>query len=206
MRQKSAFRLTLTRWLNGRVVVSKTIGCVFESRLPCQEERIIPFFLFGRGMDAYSTGKRKFLARLRVTRKQLDSIGQTYYFAIPSKPAASPYESRLCRNRRNKLNKLRGMDAYSTGKRKFLARLRVTRKRLDAIGQTYCFAIPSKPVASPYESRSAPKNGLFRSFCFAGEWTRLFVIAFCHCVWTNSLIFYSVESCTDQIKHFLFFL
>ena len=133
MRQKSAFRLTLTRntlynrfrrrkngiiflgeWLNGRVVVSKTIGCVFESRLPCQEERIIPFFLFGRGMDAYSTGKRKFLARLRVTRKRLISIKQTYYFAIPSEPSASPYES-----------------------------------------------------------RSAPKNGLFRSFCFAGEWTRI---------------------------------
>ena len=72
----------------------------------------------------------------------------------------------------------RGMDAYSTGKRKFLARLRVTRKRLDAIGQTYYFAIPSEPSASPYESRSAPKNGLFCSFCFAGEWTRLFVIAF----------------------------
>ena len=102
--------INLGEWLNGRVVVSKTIGCVFESRLPCQEERIIPFFLFCRGMDAYSTGKRKFLARLRVTRKRLDAIGQTYYFAIPS-----------------------------------------------------------KPVASPYESRSAPKNGLFRSFCFAGE-------------------------------------
>ena len=25
-------------WLNGRVVVSKTIGCVFESRLPCQNK------------------------------------------------------------------------------------------------------------------------------------------------------------------------
>ncbi len=23
-------------WLNGRVAVSKTVGCVFESRLPCQ--------------------------------------------------------------------------------------------------------------------------------------------------------------------------
>ena len=24
-------------WLNGRATVSKTVGCVFESRLPCQE-------------------------------------------------------------------------------------------------------------------------------------------------------------------------
>ena len=24
-------------WLNGRVAVSKTVGCVFESRLPCQK-------------------------------------------------------------------------------------------------------------------------------------------------------------------------
>ena len=31
-------------WLNGRVVVSKTIGCVFESRLPCQILKQIAFF------------------------------------------------------------------------------------------------------------------------------------------------------------------
>ena len=24
-------------WLNGRATVSKTVGCVFESRLPCQK-------------------------------------------------------------------------------------------------------------------------------------------------------------------------
>ena len=29
--------MNLGEWLNGRVVVSKTIGCVFESRLPCQK-------------------------------------------------------------------------------------------------------------------------------------------------------------------------
>ena len=28
--------LLLGEWLNGRVAVSKTVGCVFESRLPCQ--------------------------------------------------------------------------------------------------------------------------------------------------------------------------
>ena len=28
--------ICLGEWLNGRVAVSKTVGCVFESRLPCQ--------------------------------------------------------------------------------------------------------------------------------------------------------------------------
>ena len=28
-------QLNLGEWLNGRVAVSKTVGCVFESRLPC---------------------------------------------------------------------------------------------------------------------------------------------------------------------------
>ena len=27
--------MCLGEWLNGRVAVSKTVGCVFESRLPC---------------------------------------------------------------------------------------------------------------------------------------------------------------------------
>ena len=27
--------ICLGEWLNGRVAVSKTVGCVFESRLPC---------------------------------------------------------------------------------------------------------------------------------------------------------------------------
>ena len=40
----------LGEWLNGRVVVSKTIGCVFESRLPCHKKRTgDPFFFWGRG-------------------------------------------------------------------------------------------------------------------------------------------------------------
>ena len=40
----------LGEWLNGRVVVSKTIGCVFESRLPCHKKRTgPPFFFCGRG-------------------------------------------------------------------------------------------------------------------------------------------------------------
>ena len=31
--------IVLGEWLNGRVAVSKTVGCVFESRLPCQNLR-----------------------------------------------------------------------------------------------------------------------------------------------------------------------
>ena len=31
-------QLNLGEWLNGRVAVSKTVGCVFESRLPCQKK------------------------------------------------------------------------------------------------------------------------------------------------------------------------
>ena len=30
--------MLLGEWLNGRVAVSKTVGCVFESRLPCHSE------------------------------------------------------------------------------------------------------------------------------------------------------------------------
>ena len=29
--------IVIGEWLNGRVAVSKTVGCVFESRLPCQK-------------------------------------------------------------------------------------------------------------------------------------------------------------------------
>ena len=36
----------LGEWLNGRVAVSKTVGCVFESRLPCQYSKNACFWLF----------------------------------------------------------------------------------------------------------------------------------------------------------------
>ena len=32
---------SIGEWLNGRVAVSKTVGCVFESRLPCQKYKLI---------------------------------------------------------------------------------------------------------------------------------------------------------------------
>ena len=35
----------LGEWLNGRVAVSKTVGCVFESRLPCQIDTIIIYLM-----------------------------------------------------------------------------------------------------------------------------------------------------------------
>ena len=41
----------LGEWLNGRAAVSKTAGCVFESRLPCQIEKGVPkvrLFLFNK--------------------------------------------------------------------------------------------------------------------------------------------------------------
>ena len=51
-------------WLNGRVVVSKTIGCVFESRLPCQKERILSvLFAFRGGVREFAPASAKFFAR-----------------------------------------------------------------------------------------------------------------------------------------------
>ena len=39
-------------WLNGRVAVSKTVGCVFESRLPCHKRgkysQYLPLFASGK--------------------------------------------------------------------------------------------------------------------------------------------------------------
>ena len=59
----------LGEWLNGRVVVSKTIGCVFESRLPCQskwrDSKRWSYRWRGRG-GAMRHFKLKFV-KLRVT-------------------------------------------------------------------------------------------------------------------------------------------
>ena len=44
--------MLLGEWLNGRVAVSKTVGCVFESRLPCQtylitvKNTVVRYFLY----------------------------------------------------------------------------------------------------------------------------------------------------------------
>ena len=72
-------------WLNGRVVVSKTIGCVFESRLPCQNKTefcSVLFFLQGNG--------RVFDQQAQVPCAVASDAKGTlckyhaYYFAIPS--------------------------------------------------------------------------------------------------------------------------
>lgn len=44
-------------WLNGRVAVSKTVGCVFESRLPCQQKResiLLSLFCWQGYRDEYA--------------------------------------------------------------------------------------------------------------------------------------------------------
>ena len=45
----------LGEWLNGRVAVSKTVGCVFESRLPCQKvsNYLLTFFFFLKDVCPY---------------------------------------------------------------------------------------------------------------------------------------------------------
>ena len=133
----------LGEWLNGRVVVSKTIGCVFESRLPCQNktEFLFGLIFFCRGMDAYSTSKRKFLARLRLTRKSLYA-NITLVTSLFRRFA--PYESRLIRILR--ISTL----TYSTSKRKFLARLRLTRKSFPANNMLITSLFRR---FAPYESR-----------------------------------------------------
>ena len=57
-------------WLNGRVVVSKTIGCVFESRLPCQKERILSvLFAFRGGVREFAPASTKFFCAAQCDAK-----------------------------------------------------------------------------------------------------------------------------------------
>ncbi len=57
-------------WLNGRVAVSKTVGCGFESYHPCQNNQINLFFARGGRMCAYAHSKKAsgFFARTGITR------------------------------------------------------------------------------------------------------------------------------------------
>ena len=76
--------LLLGEWLNGRVAVSKTVGCVFESRLPCQiVYRVFRYTIFLHNL---------FLARnrLRLTLLFARFRSQTTLFR-----RCAPYESRL---------------------------------------------------------------------------------------------------------------
>ena len=76
--------LLLGEWLNGRVAVSKTVGCVFESRLPCQiVYRVFRYTIFLRNL---------FLTRNRLRLTLLFALfrSQTTLFR-----RCAPYESRL---------------------------------------------------------------------------------------------------------------
>ncbi len=46
-------------WLNGRVAVSKTVGCVFESRLPCHIKALYYKVLFPFFINFFFTDNRR---------------------------------------------------------------------------------------------------------------------------------------------------
>ena len=71
--------MCLGEWLNGRVAVSKTVGCVFESRLPCQTLQITT-----------SCGLKRFLFKLQ--RKQFPFIPAD--FGVVCRPPK--FSLRLC--------------------------------------------------------------------------------------------------------------
>ena len=78
----------LGEWLNGRVAVSKTVGCVFESRLPCQivycgcDTRFFYIELLFVSVRAFSHAK--------VASDAIRPFGQESLFR-----RFAPYESRL---------------------------------------------------------------------------------------------------------------
>lgn len=69
--------MDIGEWLNGRAAVSKTAGCVFESRLPCQSPPIlIGGFFVGFGLEQYARlpmleGARKLFVEKLLLRKLL---------------------------------------------------------------------------------------------------------------------------------------
>ena len=132
----------LGEWLNGRVVVSKTIGCVFESRLPCQNKTeffSVLFFLQGNGrvFDQQAQVPCAVASDAKVTLCKYHAC----YFAIPSLRSLRIASIRILR-----ISTL----TYSTSKRKFLARLRLTRKSLPANNMLITSLFRR---FAPYESR-----------------------------------------------------
>ena len=114
-------------------MVSKTIGCVFESRLPCQNKtEFCSVLFFCRGMDAYSTSKRKFLARLRLTRKSLSANNMLITSLFRR---FAPY-----------------------GQAQVPCALRLTRKSLYANVTLITSLFRQSLTASPYESRLPCQN------------------------------------------------
>ena len=136
--------LLLGEWLNGRVAVSKTVGCVFESRLPCQiVYRVFRYTIFFTLL---------FLTRnrLRLTLLFARFRSQTTLFR-----RCAPYESRLpCQI-------VYRVFRYTI----FLRNLFLTRNRLRL---TLLFArFPSQTTlfrrCAPYESR-LPCQIVYRVF------------------------------------------
>ena len=87
-------------WLNGRATVSKTVGCVFESRLPCHEEVLWYFFFFCRlfairTRNAYATELHSLRLRFRVTLRFANFICALRYSSrLASSRIASPLPRR----------------------------------------------------------------------------------------------------------------
>ena len=59
-----AFVFVIGVWLNGRVAVSKTVGCGFESYHPCQKIRWTIAHLFCFGVVVYASHINAFAFRL----------------------------------------------------------------------------------------------------------------------------------------------
>ena len=70
-------------WLNGRATVSKTVGCVFESRLPCQKKSLGLLFLFIRDSNTQRIrdGTMSVRLRLHVTRRFANTFASLCYFS-----------------------------------------------------------------------------------------------------------------------------
>ncbi len=72
-------------WLNGRATVSKTVGCVFDSRLPCQKSKqfLLAFFdgsVVGVARNAFNNAA---------------ASGRSASLSLFRRPKGPPYASRL---------------------------------------------------------------------------------------------------------------
>ena len=70
-------------WLNGRVAVSKTVGCVFESRLPCQNLCItIKIVLYRFFLLFFDSVKEIFTQCHQNATKNATKVSQWWHFYI----------------------------------------------------------------------------------------------------------------------------
>ena len=68
-------RRLLGEWLNGRVAVSKTVGCVFESRLPCHGSQIT--IIRGLRVFLYKKMQTFYDSCLFILYQQSEQVNQT---------------------------------------------------------------------------------------------------------------------------------